>query len=89
MLICGYGMALLGLWGFLDKSAMRLRTGYAEDDILNEDEVGKLGIFFLVLVAVVVGHSFFTRFEFGGDAEALTPMISPVNTPFESPIVHD
>lgn len=89
--IIGILTALLGGWGLLDKSAMRLRTGNPEDDLLTDEDVGKLGRFMLVALLVVVGY-ITIKLGFFRTVPATTQpqtIVSPLQSPLLTPNVQE
>jgi hypothetical protein len=83
LLIGGYLLVGLALWGLVDKRAMRLRTGDPEIDALTPQEVGKAGKFLLIIAGVIVLHLIVSNLflRSGDEGGVLSTLFSPFNSP--------
>lgn len=88
MLAGGYLSATLGLWGLIDKSAMRLRTGHEDEDALTAEEWRKAGWIFLVALGLLVGHVAFKQGVASSRSDLTAPgsLPSPLASPLETPV---
>jgi hypothetical protein len=89
ILVAGYLLAGAGVWGLVDKSAMRLRTGDPAVDALTPHEVGKAGKFLLIIAGVIVLHLIVSNLflRSGDEGGVLSTLFSAFNSPFNSPLV--
>lgn len=89
-LLGGYLLGGVGVWGLVDKRAMRLRTGDPEIDALTPEEVGKAGKFLLVIAGVIVLHVVVSQLFFRGGGEGVlnNGFLSPLFTAFDSPLLN-
>jgi hypothetical protein len=56
MLIGSYLMATTGVWGLIDKSVLRLRTGNPADDAFSDEDFAKTWKFLVMVIGLIIVH---------------------------------
>lgn len=84
MILSGYALLLTGVWGLIDRSVLRPRTGDPDLDAPTHDELARLGALCLVVLLLGTGHILAGHYllpTLRAPAAPISPLIQPDSPP--------